>query len=73
MQSYSSRGNRSGVTGYEIGEDFIIIQIMNRMNYKYTYASCTKQHVDKMISCANNQMGLGTYLSKYSPAYAWKR
>ncbi len=73
MKSYSSRGNRSGVTGYEIGEDFIIVQIMNRMNYKYSYSSCTKHHVDKMISCAENQIGLGAYITKHSPVFAWKR
>jgi hypothetical protein len=73
MKSYSSKGNRSAVTGYEIGEDYIIVQISSRMNYKYSYASCTKVHVDRMIACANNQVGLGTYINKNSPQYAWKR
>jgi hypothetical protein len=74
MKKYISKsGKQSGVTGYEIGTDHIIIQFNNEPVYKYSYISCGKQTTDTLKELALASKGLGTYISQHHPAYEWKR
>ena len=70
MNSYKSRsGKPSGVTAYEAGKDYIRVRFAGGQVYTYTYRSCGRQHVARMIALAQAQQGLSTYISRHSPAY----
>lgn len=73
MQSYSSNsGKKSGVTAYEIGEDFIIVRF-GTADYKYSYSSCGQSTTELMKGFALASEGLSTFISQADPAYEWKR
>ena len=70
MTSYSSRsGKKSGVTSYEIGNDFIIVQFNGSKNYTYSNRSAGSSAVSTMKSLANGQNGLSTYISQNKPGF----
>lgn len=70
MESYRSRsGKPSGVTGYEIGENYITVSFINSSIYKYTYTSAGSSAVERMKRLAKAQLGLNTYISQYKPSY----
>ena len=74
MNSYISRsGKQSGVTGYIIGEDHIVVEFRGGTKYKYSHFSCGQTHVTNMISRANSQQGLSTYISQLKPEYESKQ
>lgn len=76
MKSYfhvsSSTGKRSGVCGYEYGDDYIAIHFTNGSVYTYTAQSCGVDHISKMKRLADAQSGLNTYLTRNKPKYASK-
>jgi hypothetical protein len=70
MKTYKSRsGKTSGVTGYEVGEDYIRVRFAGGQVYTYSHRSCGRTHVGNMIALAEAQKGLSTYISRHSPAY----
>lgn len=70
MTPYSSRsGKKSGVTAYEIGLDFIIVQFNNSKNYKYTYRSAGSSIIETMKSLALAQQGLSTFIAQNRPGF----
>ena len=70
MQSYKSRSRKkSGVTAYQAGDDFIIIQFGHSATYKYSYKSAGKSAIEKMKSLAQQQKGLSTFISQAHPAF----
>jgi hypothetical protein len=70
MINYSSRsGKKSGVTAYEIGEDFIKVQFNGSKIYKYSNRSAGSNSVNTMKSLAIAQNGLSTYISQNKPSY----
>jgi hypothetical protein len=70
MQSYVSRsGKKSGVTAYEIGDDYIIVRFGNEGIYKYSYASAGPQVVETLKALAINSEGLSTYISRHDPPF----
>jgi hypothetical protein len=74
MKKYISKsGKQSGVTGYQTGDDYIIIQFNHQPLYKYSYVSCGKQTTDQLKKLALGSIGLGTYISQHHPAFEWKR
>ncbi len=73
METYNSGNvNGTGVTAFEIGEDFIILIFRHRYKYKYTYNSCGSDHIEKMKQLARHQNGLNTYKNKHNPQYDWR-
>lgn len=73
MENYRSRsGKPSGVTGYEIGLDFIIVRFTSGDIYKYSERSCGNA-VGEMAALAVDQLGLSTFIAQNRPPYEWKR
>lgn len=75
MQSYVSRsGKKSGIIGYEVGIDHIIVQFRTGLIYKYSNAITGKNHVDIMTAKALAQIGLSTYIANNKTMeFEWKR
>ena len=65
MEVYKSKsGKASGVTGYEMGEDYITVQFGGANAYTYTYALNGKAIIDKMKKMALSSKGLSTFISR---------
>ncbi|HRF80267.1 MAG TPA: hypothetical protein PL070_09275 [Flavobacteriales bacterium] len=72
MERYrSNSGKESGATGFELGDDFIIVAFPGG-RYKYTYGSCGPRHVQALQRHALASRGLSTYIAKNDPRYASK-
>ena len=70
MEHYSSRsGKASGVTAYELGDDFIRVQFRGNKVYKYSHNSAGEDTVNTMKRLANNQGGLSTFISQNKPGF----
>jgi hypothetical protein len=70
MTPYKSRsGKKSGVAGYRIGADYIIVQFTNGTVYKYSYKSCGQTTTETMKQLARASLGLSTFISQNDPAY----
>ncbi len=65
MQRYSNYSGNSGVTGYEIGSNFIDIQFQDGAVYRYTYNSAGASYVEQMKQLAVNGKGLSSFISRY--------
>ncbi len=76
MKSYSSisssTGKRTGIMGYDYGDDYMTIYFTSGVVYTYTLASCGVHHLTTMKRLADAQSGLNTYLTKNKPPYASK-
>ena len=73
MENYIGENiSATGVTGFEIGDDYISLMFRHRYKYKYTYSSCGSAHVEHMKDLARQQSGLNTYLNECNPQYAWR-
>lgn len=64
MERYRDIDGDSGVTGYEIGPDFIRVEFRHAKVYLYTYASTGSRDVDNMKNLAMAGDGLGTYINR---------
>ena len=70
MKPYKSKsGKNSGVTGYQAGKDYIIVQFKSGEVYKYTNASAGIEMIEKMKKLAAANVGLSTFISQFNPAY----
>jgi hypothetical protein len=70
MTPYSSRsGKKTGVSAYDIGKDFIIVQFNRSDLYKYSYQSCGRKATEAMKSLALASKGLSTFISQNQPKY----
>jgi len=73
MKEYNSTGGKtSGVTAYEIGEDFISVQFRGGTIYKYSNSSCGIDAVQAMTNLALNSNGLSTYIAQNKPNFESK-
>jgi hypothetical protein len=73
MKIYRSQsGKKSGVTGFEIGPDYIIVQFNFTVKYKYTNKSAGKAVIEKMKKLAKTSKGLSTFISENHPPYESK-
>lgn len=48
MKEYRNEGGKSGVAGYELGEDSITVQFTSGTRYLYTVDSCGREALDTM-------------------------
>jgi hypothetical protein len=70
MTPYKSKSVKdSGVIAYEIGDDYIKVQYVNRNIYKYTYSSAGVKAIEEMKKLATANEGLGKYINIYKPPY----
>jgi len=65
MQRYLNLSGDSGVTAYEIGADYIMVQFRRGGPYRYSYAGAGQHHVERMKELAVAGRGLSTYISQH--------
>ena len=64
MERYRNIDGDSGVTGYEIGSDFIKVWFNNNW-YLYTYASAGSNNIEEMKKLAVAGNGLNSFINKH--------
>jgi hypothetical protein len=73
MEHYKNLGGDSGVTAYEIGDDFIKVQFRDGSLYLYNYQSAGRSNIEHMKELAIAGRGLNSFISKVvKKAYASK-
>lgn len=65
MKQYSRLNGDSGVTGYQVEKDAILVRFVEGKVYKYSYASTGRTHVEHMKKLAAEGEGLSTYISQH--------
>ncbi|CAG4887410.1 hypothetical protein R70241_00424 [Paraburkholderia saeva] len=66
VETYLNRSGDSGVSAYEIGDDFIAVQFRPSGDvYWYTRASVGARHLAAMKDLALKGRGLSTYISAH--------
>ncbi len=63
MQRYANRGGDSGVVGYDLGSDFIVVYFGDSSMYKYTNQSAGADNVAEMQRLAQAGEGLNAYIN----------
>jgi hypothetical protein len=65
MKIYKNLSGASGITHYEIDEDYIAIKFTGvRQMYYYTHSRISKYHIEKMKALAESGKGLATYINQ---------
>lgn len=64
MERYRDIDGDSGVSGYEIGTDFIRVQFSTGAIYLYTYASAGAQNIEQMKELAAAGDGLNSFINR---------
>lgn len=64
MVSYKDINGDSGVLGFEISDDRIVVEFKGGSQYLYSYASTGQIHIEKMKVLAQNGDGLNSYINK---------
>ena len=64
MVRYRNLGGDSGVSAYEIGNDFIKVQFSDGFIYLYSYRKPGSIHVEQMKILAQNGNGLNSYINE---------
>jgi len=66
MRRYLNLSGNSGVTHYEIGDDFILVKFRGEgPPYRYSHAVAGEEHVERMKALATAGRMLGTYISQH--------
>ena len=65
MKRYKDINGDSGVYGYEIGNDYIIVQFKTGALYTYSYSKAGKDNVEMMKKLAELGDGLNSFINKY--------
>ncbi len=65
MRKYQNKSDESGVSYFECGTDYIIVQFQNNTKYLYNYIRPGRNHAEKMKMHANKGKGLSTYISQH--------
>lgn len=63
MQMYANHSGRSGIYGYESGDDFIEILFTKGNQYKWTYDSAGEDNVEEMKTLAQSGEGLNSFIN----------
>lgn len=64
LHRYQNRGRNSGVTAYEIGDDYIKVEFAEGPLYLYTYNIPGVRKVEQMKKLALQGRGLSTFISQ---------
>lgn len=63
MEKYLNRGGNSGVSSFEIGDDYVSVYFKgNSKLYKYSNSSAGTYHIEAMKRLAQNGSGLNSYI-----------
>jgi hypothetical protein len=66
MEKYLNRGGNSGISIFEIGDDYVSVYFKgNSKLYKFSYISAGASHVEKMKVLATNGSGLNGYIKNF--------
>lgn len=65
MQPYANRGGDSGVIGYEIGTNSIVVRFRDGWNYEYTYQSAGQGNIEHMQQLAIHGSGLNSFINTH--------
>jgi hypothetical protein len=65
MKRYANLSGNSGVTGYQPGDDSILVRFVNGDIYEYNATSPGREHVQNMQLLAQAGEGLATYISRF--------
>ena len=65
MKKYLNLSGKSGVTEYEIGDDYVKVCFGGGVVYKYSVKSAGQSEVDELKSLAIKGLGLNTFINKY--------
>jgi len=63
MEKYRDIGGNSGISAYEVGDDFIIVCFAKGGTYLYNYFTTGSYHVNNMIRLARLGNGLNGYIN----------
>jgi hypothetical protein len=63
MQTY--HGGNSGVSAFNMGPNFIIVQFKSGDRYLYNHTAPGRRHVEAMKKLAARNEGLTTYISQH--------
>jgi hypothetical protein len=64
LHRYRNRGRNSGVTAYEIGDDYIKVEFADGPLYLYTHDIPGERKVEQMKKLALQGKGLSTFISR---------
>lgn len=64
MEIYKDIDEDSGITGYETGKDYIIVQFNDGAVYQYTSESTGKTNIAHMKILAQKGEGLNAFINK---------
>lgn len=65
MTRYKNLSGNSGVSAYEIGEDYLAVEFTSGSVYLYNYESNGKEVIEGMKILAEAGKGLSTFISQY--------
>ena len=66
MERYRNSGGDSGISSYEIDDDFIIVKFSGTFRtYRYSYPKAGQHHVENMKRLARSGSGLNSYINRY--------
>jgi hypothetical protein len=65
MERYANNNRNSGVSSYQIGNDYIWVGFNSGSVYEYTYASAGSSNIETMKSYAVSGSGLGGFINRY--------
>lgn len=65
MERYANRNGDSGVAGYEIGRDHIVVQFTSGAVYEYTNLSAGSGNIETMKANALAGSGLCSFIKRY--------
>jgi hypothetical protein len=66
MERYRNSGGDSGISSYEIGNDFIIVKFIGTFRtYRYSYRKAGQHHVENMKRLARDGSGLNGHINRY--------
>ena len=65
MREYGNGNGNSGITGYEIGTDYIDIEFRNAKVYRYKEANIGRLNFLNMIVAAIIGSGLNSFINKF--------
>ena len=65
MERYRNSGGDSGISAYEIGDDYIIVKFSGTVRtYRYSYRKAGQNHVETMKRLARSGNGLNSYINR---------
>lgn len=65
MEKYGNKNGDSGISGFEIGSNYILIEFSTGSVYEYTYTSAGENNIEAMKRLAISGSGLNGFINTY--------